>query len=1107
MAEFSSRGPNGGLFNDIIVPHVTAPGRSILAAYQQGSGGDGDYTYNVIQGTSMSSPHIAGAGALMLALHPDWTPAEIQSALMSTARTNILNDDGSTLATPFAQGSGHVDLTQAAQAGLTLNTTTDEYLAADPAAGGDPKQLNLASLADDQCLIICSWTRTVKSTLDTAETWNVSATSSNGVNITANPPQFTIAPGATQEIVITADASAAPRDAWLFSEVQLTSASGAPAGPPAAHLPVALVSATSIFPEEVDIHTRRDAGSQVVAGLEAIEITDLTVTTYGLVGGEKVELSLNEDPTNDDPYDNINDGTVSVTLVDVPAGALRLAANILDSEAPDIDLYVGTGSTPSVETEVCFSASATALESCLVDHPDAGTWWILVQNWAASANPPDAVTLAHAVVVGDAGNLTVEGPASVPANTPFDVRVFWNEPAMQAGESWYGAFSLGTDPANPGNLGTIFVNVIREADDVIKSAFPSEVEPGETVTYQIVVDTNVTPETLTYTIQDTIPAGMTYVPNSAVASTGTVSVNGNALTWSGVIPPADSVKGTYHMTTNQNDTLCTTPLGNGYYDALARTGFTTDPDLAGDTISWSYSSFAGTDFYGSERAASPLLTDDGIVVFGDLTGPRWIHQNIPDAAPPNGLLAPYWRDMEIVYDAATNKGVTAVTFGDGILWLVEFDDIQGFGDPSTYLDYEVIVWNDIDPRAGIYDAYYAFDNVNVADTVGTIGVENDAGTAATQFAFDNFTPTNGLVICLDYVGATPAVITYDVTVNTDAPAGVATNQVVHNTDNPGSQPATTSADVAIIRNDILFVSLSNSAKVPRFSVRDEDIIAYNTQTGVWSSFFDGSDVGVGDNDINAFDLAENGDIYMSFNRSQNMHRENKFDGPSRIEDSDIYRFVPTSLGKNTAGHFERYFDGSDVGLTSPGEDIDALFITPGGSLMISTLGSFRVPGPDGTTLRGRDEDLLAFIPTSLGEDTQGSWELVMDGSIEGLTEPSEDVSGLWVNHRFQFFLTTKGRFSVEGANGNSADIFICNVPGANGFCRFSPGIDGSTIGLDGEAIDDLAFGSLSQLISIAGVGEGDSLDEAPEANDEADDDILNEEGSDEHRLLIPFAGH
>jgi uncharacterized repeat protein (TIGR01451 family) len=1102
MAGFSSRGPNGPL-PDVIKPDVTAPGRRIVAAIAS-SATSTPPEFDVFQGTSMSSPHAAGAAALLRALHADWTPAEIQSALMTTAiNTGVLKEDAATPADPFDMGAGRIDLRLAMEAGLVLDESPANLWAANPAEGGDPKTLNLASMADDQCLQTCRWTRTVKSTLDREEIWTVTSTAANGVSITTEPAQFTLAAGATQEIVITADVTGAGRDAWFFGEVQLT-----PAGDtPAAHMPVAVVSAASIFPDSVDIHTRRDAGSQVISDLLAIDIPDLTVTTHGLTNGERVELSLAEDPTNGDPYDNVGDGTVSVTTVEVPAGALRLAVNILASTAPDIDLYVGTGNTPSLETEVCFSATAAALESCLIDYPAAGTWWILVQNWEASDAPPDTVILSHGVVAGDNGNLTAEDLGALPAGQPFALRVFWNEPAMQAGETWYGAISLGTDPANPGNLGTIFINVIREMDDVSKFADVGVAEPGDTVTYQILVDTNVTPEDLTYTLQDTIPAGMTYVPDSAVATTGTVAVTGNTLTWTGVMSSPVGMEGRYAFTTKETDPACGLPISadGGYYDFFTQDGFTTEPGLSGDTITWSYNSFAGTDFYGTKRANSPLFTDDGIVVFGDYGGEPWVNQDLPDPASPNGLFAPYWRDMEVVYDAAANKGITAASI-PGLFWVVEFDDLQGYQDPATTLDFEVMAWNDADPRAGVYDAYYAFDNVTIADTIGTIGVENDAGNAATQFAYNDFTPTNGLVICLDYIGLAPVVITYQATVNEDAVEGVVTNEVVHNTDNPGSQPATTSAAVEIDRNDVLFLSLGSSALVSGLTVRDEDILAYNTLTGDWSKLFDGSDVGVGDNDINAFSLTEEGELYVSFNDSEDdMDDEDGYEGPEEIEDTDIYHFIPTSLGEQTAGRFELFFDGSDVGLTKDGEDVDGLFITPWGDLLISTLGSYKVPSPDGTELRGRDEDILIFIPTSLGEETAGEWQLLMDGSVEGLGDPGEDVSSLWFNSAFtEIFMTTYSDFAVEGASGDSADILICAIPGATSLCSFSLALDGATLGLDGERIDGLSFGVLPPLVAPAGAAGEDAADVWPEPNDEVNDDVADDEEAEDNSLYLPF---
>lgn len=93
----------------------------------------------------MSSPHVVGAGALMKAIHPNWSAAEIESALMTIANINILDDDGVSQASYWAMGSGRVDLPLAAQADLTLDESQAGYLAADPATGGDSSQINLAS--------------------------------------------------------------------------------------------------------------------------------------------------------------------------------------------------------------------------------------------------------------------------------------------------------------------------------------------------------------------------------------------------------------------------------------------------------------------------------------------------------------------------------------------------------------------------------------------------------------------------------------------------------------------------------------------------------------------------------------------------------------------------------------------------------------------------------------------------------------------------------------------------------------------------------------------------------------------------------------------------
>ena len=73
----------------------------------------------------------------------------------------------------------------------------------------------------------------------------------------------------------------------------------------------------------------------------------------------------------------------------------------------------------------------------------------------------------------------------------------------------------------------------------------------------------------------------------------------------------------------------------------------------------------------------------------------------------------------------------------------------------------------------------------------------------------------------------------------------------------------------------------------------------------------------------------------------------------KVDDSDIVEFIPTKLGSDTAGSFAWYLRGADVGLTSDGEDIDAISFTADGDLVVSTIGDFNTP-----SVSGKDEDLI-----------------------------------------------------------------------------------------------------------------------------------------------------
>jgi hypothetical protein len=141
MAGFSSRGPNMGDSN-IMKPDLTAPGVDILASVtpaltpaQHNAVVAGTFVppdaYDNYQGTSMSSPHVAGLALLLRQAHPDWSPAAIKSALMTTAYTTL--NDGLAGAQngllPWSQGAGHVDPNKATNPGLVYDAGKADYVA------------------------------------------------------------------------------------------------------------------------------------------------------------------------------------------------------------------------------------------------------------------------------------------------------------------------------------------------------------------------------------------------------------------------------------------------------------------------------------------------------------------------------------------------------------------------------------------------------------------------------------------------------------------------------------------------------------------------------------------------------------------------------------------------------------------------------------------------------------------------------------------------------------------------------------------------------------------------------------------------------------------
>ncbi|KAK9035170.1 hypothetical protein V6N11_077218 [Hibiscus sabdariffa] len=138
MAAFSSKGPNT-ITPEILKPDITAPGVSVIAAFTEAAGPTNEdfdkrrVQFNSISGTSMSCPHVSGIVGLLKTLYPNWSPAAIKSAIMTTATTwDNLNEpilNASNIeAGPFSYGAGHVQPNLAMDPGLVYDLVTTDYL-------------------------------------------------------------------------------------------------------------------------------------------------------------------------------------------------------------------------------------------------------------------------------------------------------------------------------------------------------------------------------------------------------------------------------------------------------------------------------------------------------------------------------------------------------------------------------------------------------------------------------------------------------------------------------------------------------------------------------------------------------------------------------------------------------------------------------------------------------------------------------------------------------------------------------------------------------------------------------------------------------------------
>ena len=263
------------------------------------------------------------------------------------------------------------------------------------------------------------------------------------------------------------------------------------------------------------------------------------------------------------------------------------------------------------------------------------------------------------------------------------------------------------------------------------------------------------------------------------------------------------------MTTNRDNPLCDTGFG-GYVD-LASFGIFAREQISGNNFIKRFDDFFnGTDpveYYGISYPDGLYFTDDGFALLNKDAGPNQAtNVDIPNSDDPNNLLAAFWRDLEVVYDADTNRGVSIAGTASGLM-LIEYDDVEPApaGSTNQRFDFEIIMSRQRNDLPGSYEVVFAYDNINGSTTPGTIGLENSDASKYVKYAHNDAQNLEDLIVCFDYV--TGREISYQTTIDQDVtrPAELI-NSVEHNI--AGSIPSTSSAEAVYVPDVILGIEMS-----------------------------------------------------------------------------------------------------------------------------------------------------------------------------------------------------------------------------------------------------------------------------------------------------------
>ncbi|MFD1099513.1 S8 family serine peptidase [Shewanella litorisediminis] len=798
VADFSSRGHNFAN-PEVMSPNLAAPGVDVYAAWADDmpmTVGPTPSDFNTISGTSMAAPHVAGAMALLKQARPEWTPAQIQSALMTTASLDGVNRTSEVYPWEAAEpagfsdaGSGVINVAKAYKAGLIMDETADNYRAANPKNGGTVSTLNVPYFFNESCNGTCTMMRTFTATADGSWTVDASVLAIDGadmLSLEVTPSSFSLTKGETQTILLTAkvlEVQAPGADSSslrLLGDVKITPSA---ADMPIQHLPVSIRYSGNTMPENVSGKIHRKQGHILSPEIRTEEIQQFNYQANGLIKAERFDIQMKRSDARNyaGKEEREADGQL-VKFFEVPEGTKRIVWEVIKADynayaSIDIGLDVNNdGDIQWQEEAICYSRTDNN-DFCAINNPTPGTYWAYASNYKYDYEDPenlaDNFTLALAVIgEQDEGNLVATGPDTTNGMDPYRVQLNYDLADPQEGDIYYGYVGIGSDAYNAANLGYIPLQLIYEGADTAVTVSQTAAKVGDIVNFEVSLAPNLLGSERAFILDTVLDDGFQLLNDSISLAGPTqfkddLTVDGNTISIHSVQESSLETKRHYVFTTSLDDATCRVPskLTDNAEDTYFDLG-TRDPRTALGiqgyssqylSIPMSTNGLPHVPLYGAEQdmlhdilEISPF----GYVKFDELPDFYNIHREFTDSFQdfPDTIVAPLWRgDVMMpapVFDITTRQYINNV-YGAVIedYYVFQWKGGKEFNnrftgnrnpDPDSYFDVETIISTKIDFTPGQHEIMFGYKTIRSQnDHFGSIGLHGYYGERAT------FAPVNG----------------------------------------------------------------------------------------------------------------------------------------------------------------------------------------------------------------------------------------------------------------------------------------------------------------------------------------------------------------------------